>query len=57
MKKQRNDQEAAEERPVPSQAEGADSEEEDGSRPVPSQAEGEDETVEASLRHHERKGR
>lgn len=47
-----DDQEAADQRPVPSQAEGpADAGQPGkGERPVPSQAEGDDETIEEDLR-------
>jgi hypothetical protein len=47
---------AAEERPIPSQAEGDDPPVSgEGGRPRPSQAEGDEETVEESLRQKEQK--
>ena len=55
--------EAAETRPVPSQAEGEDVSAQQGkektgndTRPVPSQAEGDEETIDESLRQKERRG-
>lgn len=55
---QRNDAQAnsAEERPIPSQAEGDDPPRSGrGIRPVPSQAEGDEETIDESLRQKENK--
>jgi hypothetical protein len=58
----RNENEAAETRPIPSQAEGEDRDDSsqnrrgaNDERPVPSQAEGEEETVDESLRQKERR--
>ena len=58
----KNENEAAENRPIPSQAEGEDpddaSQDEragNDERPVPSQAEGDEETVDESLRQKERR--
>ena len=56
MAEQKNTTEAAEKRPIPSQAEGDDPVSSGvGERPLPSQAEGDEETIDKSLRQKEGK--
>jgi hypothetical protein len=61
-KQSKNQSEAAEDRPSPSQAEGGDPADREqnrrggmDSRPVPSQAEGDEETIDQALRQKEQK--